>query len=48
MLLDAVKCQICSFYHFWVIKEKPTGGGGGVNLYAPPPPPDTHTHPDYS
>ena len=23
--LNAVKCQECSFYCFWVIKEKPTG-----------------------
>ena len=27
MLLNAAKCQGYSFYHFWVIKEKPTGGG---------------------
>ena len=26
MLLNAAKCQGCSFYHFWVIKRKPTGG----------------------
>ena len=29
MLLNAAKCQGCSFYHFWVIKGKPIGGGGG-------------------
>ena len=26
MLLNAAKCQGYSFYHFWVIKVKPTGG----------------------
>ena len=26
MLLIAAKCQGYSFYHFWVIKRKPTGG----------------------
>ena len=25
--LNAAKCQGYNFYHFWVIKEKPTGGG---------------------
>ena len=25
MLLNAAKCQVYSFYHFWVIKGKPTG-----------------------
>ena len=25
MLLNAEKCQGCSFYHFWVIKGKPIG-----------------------
>ena len=30
MLLKAEKCQGCSFYCFWVIKEKPTGGGGKI------------------
>ena len=25
MLLNAAKFQGYSFYHFWVIKEKPTG-----------------------
>ena len=34
MLLNAAKCQHCSFYHFWVIKGKPTGGG---ELKLPPP-----------
>ena len=29
MLLNAAKCQDYSFYHFEVIKGKPTGGGGG-------------------
>ena len=31
ILLNAAKCQGCSFYHFWVIKGKLTGekGGGG-------------------
>ena len=31
ILLNAAKCQGYSFYHFWVIKVKPTelGGGGG-------------------
>ena len=27
MLIDAAKCQDYNLYHFWVIKEKPTGGG---------------------
>ena len=27
MLLNAAKCQGYSFYCFWVIKGKPTGGG---------------------
>ena len=27
MLLNAAKCQGYSFYHFWVIKGKPTGRG---------------------
>ena len=27
MLLHSIKCQGYSFYRFWVIKEKPTGGG---------------------
>ena len=35
MLLNAAKYQGCSFYHFWVIKEKPTVGGG-VKLPLPP------------
>ena len=26
ILLNAAKCQGCSFYCFWVIKRKPTGG----------------------
>ena len=26
ILLNAAQCQGYSFYHFWVIKEKPTGG----------------------
>ena len=30
MLLNAAKCQGHSFYHFWVIKGKPTGN------YSPP------------
>ena len=37
MLLNAAKCQGYSFYRFWVIKRKPTGG----NITAHPP-----THPD--
>ena len=36
MLLNAAKCQGYSFYRFWVIKGKPTGGGGGVNLLSAP------------
>ena len=27
MLLNAVKFQGYSFYRFWIIKGKPTGGG---------------------
>ena len=34
MLLNAPKCQGCIFYHFWVIKGKPTGG----SKTTPPPP----------
>ena len=30
MLLHAAKCQGYSFYRFWVIKRKPTGGRGWV------------------
>ena len=26
ILLNAAKCQCYSFYHFWVVKRKPTGG----------------------
>ena len=28
-LLNAAKCQGYSFYRFWIIEGKPTGGGGG-------------------
>ena len=38
MLLKAAKCQSYSFYRFWVMKEKPTGGKN----YHPFPP----CHPD--
>ena len=41
MLMNSAKCQGCSFYHFWVIKGKPTGEGG--IKWAPS---HTHTHPD--
>ena len=34
MLLNAAKFQSCSFYFFWVIKGKPTGGQKSL----PPPP----------
>ena len=30
LLLNAAKCQGYSFYHFWVIKGKPTGEGGKI------------------
>ena len=33
MLLNVAKCQGYNFYHFWVIKEKPTGG----KMTLPPP-----------
>ena len=33
MLLNAAKCQGYRFYHFWVIKGKPTG----VKIIPPPP-----------
>ena len=36
MLLNAAKFQVCSFYRFWVIKGKATGG---VKLPARPAPP---------
>ena len=39
MLMNSAKCQGCSFYHFWVIKGKPTGEGG--IKWAPS---HTHTH----
>ena len=32
MLLNAPKCQNCSFYRFWVIKGKPTRGGKIIPL----------------
>ena len=32
MLLNAAKCQGYNFYHFWVIKEKPTGGKTTIPL----------------
>ena len=35
MLLNAAKYQGYSFYHFWVIKGKHTGGGGGENNTPP-------------
>ena len=35
MLPNPAKCQVYSFYRFWVIKGKPTGQGGNC----PPPPP---------
>ena len=35
ILLNAAKCQGCSFYYFWVIKGKPTGG-----KITPPTPPN--------
>ena len=42
MLLNAAKCQIYSFYPFWVIKRKPTGGRngreGGWRVKLPHPP----------
>ena len=28
--MPLIKCQGCSFYRFWVIKGKPTGGGGEI------------------
>ena len=39
MLLNAAKCQGYSFYRFWVIKGKPTGGGAEGKITHPPPPP---------
>ena len=38
MSLKAAKCQGYSFYYFWVIKGKPTGG---IKL-----PPTSSPHPD--
>ena len=35
MLLNAAKFQGYSFYCFWVIKGKPTGGGGGGVILPP-------------
>ena len=39
MLLNAAKCQGYSFYRFWIIKWRPTGGGGEL----PPPSHQPHT-----
>ena len=39
MLLNAAKCQGYSFYCFWVIKGKSTGGGAEGKIPTPPPPP---------
>ena len=39
MLPNAAKCQVYSFYRFWVIKGKPTGQGGNCPPPPPPPPP---------
>ena len=39
MLFSAAKCQGYMFYHFWVIKGKPTGG-----KLLPSPFTHTHTH----
>ena len=39
MLLNVAKCQGYSFYRFWVITGKPTGGGGERKF---PPPPISH------
>ena len=47
MLLNAAKYQGYSFYYFWIIKERPTGGGRGEELPTSPPPrlhpPPTHS-----
>ena len=37
MLLNAAKCQVYSFYRFWVIKRKPTRGGEGAVIPSPLP-----------
>ena len=37
MLLNAAKCQGYCFYHFWIVKGKPTGG-----KITPYPPSQTH------
>ena len=42
ILVNVVKCQGCSFYHFRVIKGKRTGGGGGGSKTIPP-----SSNPDY-
>ena len=39
MLPNPAKCQVYSFYRFWVIKGKPTGQGGNCPPPTPPPPP---------
>ena len=36
MLLNAAKCQDYSFYRFWVVNGKPTGGGEGITPPLPP------------
>ena len=43
MLLNVVKCQSYSFYHFWVIKGKPTGG----NITPPPFPTQIRVKEDF-
>ena len=37
MLLNDAKCQGYSFYCFWVIEGKPTGGGGVGKITLPLP-----------
>ena len=46
MLRNAVKCQSCRFYRFWVIKGKPTRGGCKITPLPLPTDTHTHTHPD--
>ena len=37
MLLNAAKCQGCSYYHFWIIKGKPTREGVKIPPFLFPP-----------
>ena len=33
-MLNAAECQSHNFYHFWVVKGKPTRGGGKFSPFS--------------